>query len=243
MASLDQVADGIYRIATFAPRGNATFNQFLIEDEHPTLVHAGTRQDYEAVKRAIASVLEPSRLEYVVVLQFEGDEFGAMDQFATDAAGAVVVCGPVAARAFLHQLGYAGAIREVQDGDMLDLGSHKLRFLETPHVHAWDSIMAFEESTRSLFSGDLFVQPGDQPAIVREDLSREMCQWLRDLGVFAAEGPVRRVLDRLEGLAPSIVHPMHGGSLTADVLPVYVRALRTEPLAFNGKLFGRTVPS
>jgi hypothetical protein len=45
----------------------------------------------------------------------------------------------------------------------LDLGQHKLRVLETPHVHHWDSMMLFEEKTKSVFPSDLFIQPGDQP--------------------------------------------------------------------------------
>ena len=35
--------------------------------------------------------------------------------------------------------------------DSIDLGKHKLRFLETPHVHHWDSLMVVEETTGGLF--------------------------------------------------------------------------------------------
>lgn len=40
MARVDQVADGIYRISTF-PGRTLSFNQFLIHDDRPTLVHTG----------------------------------------------------------------------------------------------------------------------------------------------------------------------------------------------------------
>lgn len=42
MAEVDEVAEGIYRIATFVPRFGLTFNQFLIVDEQPLLFHTGT---------------------------------------------------------------------------------------------------------------------------------------------------------------------------------------------------------
>ena len=48
-------------------------------------------------------------------------------------------------------------------GQTLALGRHTLRFLETPHVHHWDSMMVVEESTQSLFPSDLYLQPGEQP--------------------------------------------------------------------------------
>ena len=43
-ASVDEIADRIYRISTFspsAPPGGITFNQFLIDDDEPMLVHTG----------------------------------------------------------------------------------------------------------------------------------------------------------------------------------------------------------
>jgi flavorubredoxin len=125
---------------------------------------------------------------------------------------------------------------------VIDLGEHKLRFLETPHVHYWDSMMVLEEKTGSLFPADLFIQPGDQPPIVRENLGKEMCQLYRELGIFAAAEPVLRVVDRLERLDLQWVHPMHGGSLPKEALPDYIRALQEETFAFEGKIFGRMIP-
>ena len=90
---------------------------------------------------------------------------------------------------------------------MIDLGAHKLRFLETPHVHHWDSMMVFEETTGSLFPADLFIQPGDQPPVVRENLGKEMCHLYRDVGIFAAREPVITVVNRLEKLDSNWIHP------------------------------------
>ena len=121
--------------------------------------------------------------------------------------------------------------------------SRCLRFLETPHVHHWDSLMVLEETTNSLFPADLFAHPGDQPAMVQENLSKQMCQWYREIGIFAAAEPVLRVVERLEKLNPRLIHPMHGGSLPQEVWPTCVHGLRSEPFAFEGKLFGRILPT
>ena len=142
----------------------------------------------------------------------------------------------------LTQWDYAGPMQGFRDGEVVDLGEHKLRFLETPHVHHWDSMMVFEETTSSLFPADLYIQPGDQPPVVRENLGKVMCGFYKEVGIFAAEEPVRRVVNRIEKLDPQWVHPMHGGSLPRDVIPDYTRALKDEPLAFDGKVFGRTIP-
>ncbi|MGA8484557.1 MAG: hypothetical protein WB706_09195 [Nitrososphaeraceae archaeon] len=36
--SISQISDGIYRIAGFVKEFGITFNQFLIEDDNPTLI-------------------------------------------------------------------------------------------------------------------------------------------------------------------------------------------------------------
>jgi flavorubredoxin len=127
------------------------------------------------------------------------------------------------------------------DGERLELGRHTLRFLGTPHVHHWDSMMVFEESTGSLFPSDLFLQPGDQPPVVTEDLGEAMIGVYRNVGIFAHEDPVRQVVDRIEALDPAWIFAMHGGTLTRESLPHYVRALREQDFGYRGILLGREV--
>ena len=83
--------------------------------------------------------------------------------------------------------------------------------------------MVFEETTESLFPSDLYIQPGDQPPVVNEDLAAEMCGFYREIGIFAHEEPVRQTMDRMERLDPEWVHAMHGGTLTGDDPPALLR--------------------
>ena len=241
MAQVDEVADGIYRISTFDPVKQLQFNQFLIEDELPALIHTGTFPMYKDVRKAVAEVLDPKRLAYVVCPHFEADECGGMGRFVAEAPEAVLACSDLGSRINLMQWDYSGPVRGFREGDTIDLGEHRLRLLETPHVHHWDSMMVFEEKTRSLFPADLYVQSGDQPAIVRENLGKEMCQLYREWGIFAAEEPVLGVVDRIELLDAQWINPMHGGSLPKEAVPSYTQALRSEAFAFEGKLFGRAI--
>lgn len=245
MAHIDEITSGIYRITTPPSADGApiTFNQFLIEDELPALIHTGVHGEYDSIRKAVREVLDPARLAYVVLLHFEGDECGGMNRFMDEARGAHLVGSDMSAILNLTTFGvdYVDRVRGVRDGDTIDLGSHTLSFLETPHVHHWDSMMVVEQSTRSLFPSDLFIQPGDQPPVVNEDLSAEMCGFYREIGIFAHEDPVRTTIDRLERLEPEWIHAMHGGTLTGEIFPRYVKALREEPFAFGGKSLGRPI--
>ncbi len=219
--------------------GAFQFNQFLVDDERPALIHTGMYGMYEAVRDAVAEVVDPGKLGYVILLHFESDECGGMDRFLEGAPRSTLACSELSNALNLSGWNFGGRVEGHVDGEVIDLGRHKLRFLETPHVHHWDSMMLFDETTRSLFPSDLFIQAGDQPPVVTENLGSEMCGLYREVGIFAHEEPVRRVVDRVEALDPDWVHGMHGGSLTREAFPHYVRALREEPFAYQGKLLSR----
>jgi flavorubredoxin len=238
---IDRLEAGIYRIATWVPAAGITFNQFLIEDERPTLIHTGMHELYDAVRDAVAEVLDPARLEFIALLHFEADECVGMNRFLTEAPHSTLVASALSAGLNLAGWDYRGKVRGFSDGELLDLGKHRLRFLETPHVHHWDSMMICEETTRSIFPADLYIQPDEQPVTVDQDLGEEMCAYYRQIGIFAHEQPVRAVIDRLEALDPAWMHAMHGGSLTREAIPRYTRALREQPFAYVGKVLRREV--
>jgi flavorubredoxin len=238
---IDCIVGGVYRIATWVPAAGITFNQFLIDDERPALIHTGMHELYEAVRAAVAEVLDPARLEFVALLHFEADECGGMDRFLAQAPDSTLVASALSAGLNLAGWDYRGKVQGFSDCEVLDLGAHRLRFLETPHVHHWDSMMIFEETTRSMFPADLYIQPGEQPVTVEQDVGTEMCAYYREIGIFAHEGPVRAVVDRIEALKPQWMHAMHGGSLTHQAIPSYTRALRDQSFAYDGRLLGRDV--
>ncbi len=236
---IDHLIGGIYRIASWVPEAGISFNQFLIDDEQPALIHTGEHGMYQHVRRAVAQVLDPGRLRYVALLHWEGDENGGMDRFLTEAPDASLIGSALSIQLKARGFGVVHRVRGFQDGQTLKLGRHTLRFLETPHVHHWDSMMVIEETTKSLFPADLFLQPGEQPPIVTENLSGAMCEAYRQAGIFAHEEPVRQVVERIAQLDLEWVHAMHGGTLTRAALPDYVAALRTNEFAYGGMLLGR----
>ncbi len=240
---IDHIDGGIYRISTLVEPYGITFNQFLIDDERPTLIHTGEHGAYEHVRKAISEVLDPTTLAYVALLHWEGDENGGMEGFLAEAEQAQLVGSALSIQLNARGFGAEARARGFQDGDALELGRHTLRFLETPHVHHWDSMMVVEESTGSLFPADLFLQPGDQPPIVTENLADAMVDVYRRVGIFAHERPVRRVVDRIEALGPRWVHAMHGGTLTQEAWPAYAEALREQEFAYAGWLLGRELPT
>src|SRR5581483_5306248 len=240
-ARIDHVVGGIYRISVWSPDAGLTFNQFLIDDESPTLVHTGRYDDYEAVVGAVSQVLDPARLANLVLLHWEGDENGGMDRFMSRAPGSRLVGSALSISLNAAGFGLRDRSQGFRDGEALELGEHTLRFLETPHVHHWDSMMVVEEKTNSLFPSDLFLQPGEQSPVTTENLAAEMLDAYRLYGIFAHEDPVRAAVRRITDLRPEWIHAMHGATITGDVLARYSQALLEEQFAYRGVLFGRPI--
>jgi len=238
---IDELVDGIYRISTWQEPYGITFNQFLIADERPALIHTGMHHLYDAVNGAIAQVLDPAKLSCILLLHWEGDENGGMDRFMRTAPQSELIGSLLSIQLNASGFGFTERVRGFRDGEVLDLGRHKLRFLETPHVHHWDSMMVIDETTHSLFPSDRLMQPADQPPVVTEDLSRPMLDLYRAAGIFAHEFPIRHVVDRLEQTELDWIHPMHGGSFRREEFSRYARALRENEFAYHGMLLGREI--
>jgi flavorubredoxin len=101
--------------------------------------------------------------------------------------------------------------------DALVVGAHRLRFIPTPHVpHGWESGLWFDETTGTLFSGDLFTQLGDTPAIVDDDIVAASLV-AEDVFHSTSFSPnLVPTLLQLAALEPTTLAVMHGASFRGD---------------------------
>ncbi|MGI0048321.1 MAG: hypothetical protein ACREAW_02175, partial [Nitrososphaera sp.] len=56
-AEIHEIKDGIYRISGFVKEFGITFNQFLVNDEQPTLIHTGPIGMYEQIEQKVKEVI------------------------------------------------------------------------------------------------------------------------------------------------------------------------------------------
>lgn len=211
---VDEIAPGIYRLATLipdiAPPAGFTFNQFLIDADQPLLYHCGPRALFPLVSAAAAKVVPLDRLRWIAFGHVEADECGSMNQWLAAAPKATVAHGALGCMVSLNDLADR-APRALENGEVMDLGGKRVRHIDTPHVpHAWEARALYEETTATLFTGDLFAHVGDGPAVVEtdivgpasatEDVFQATC-------LTAQTAPTIRALAKLE---PKTLAVMHG---------------------------------
>ena len=221
-ADVSEIAPKLYRISTFHPDFGIQFNQFLLDDDEPFLMHTGMRRMFEVTRAGVASVLDPARLRWIGYGHFEPDECGALNEWLALAPRAQALCSFVGQMVMLNDFADRPA-RALADGEVLATGRHRLRFLSTPHVpHGWDAGLFFEETGRTLLCSDLFFQPGDPEALVESDLVAPARKAIVEgsAGPLANDVPYTAQTDatlrRLAALEPRTLAVMHGSSFRGN---------------------------
>lgn len=214
-----EIASGIHRLSTCVPDaapGGFTFNQFLIVADEPLLFHTGPRGMFPLVSEAIASIVPVESLRWIMFGHFESDECGAMNELLDAAPEAKVAHGRIACMTSLNDICQRPP-RQLADGEVMDLGGKRVRYLDTPHVpHNWESGMLFEETTRTLLCGDLFTHTGNGPAITTDDIvpaAMETEALFKATALSASTAPTIRELAQLQ---PDRLAVMHGSSFEGD---------------------------
>jgi flavorubredoxin len=215
---IDEVADAIYRISTPVSEipGGFSFNQYLLKGDQPLLFHTGPRQMCPLVQEAISSVMDVKNLRFIGFSHFEDDECGALAALLALAPDAVPLCGRI--NAMINGGSFDKPARVLAHDETLSLGSHRVRWFDTPHLpHAWECGYLMEEKTRTLLCGDLFTQGGsDRPPITTSDILEPSEAFRKQMDYYSHTKNVRSLIATLAAAKPARLACMHGSAWEGD---------------------------
>jgi flavorubredoxin len=218
--TVTEIGDRIYRLSTFvpevAPPAGFVFNQFLIDADEPVLFHCGGRRFFPSVSAAVEKVMPVARLRWIGFGHVESDECGSMNLWLAAAPQAEIIHGLTACNVSLQDLADRPP-RALADGESVDIGTRRIRYIDTPHVpHGWEAGVLFEEMTRTLLCGDLFTHTGNGAALVEADIVGPAIaaeDIFHATAVTPMTGPSIR---KLADLKPNTLAVMHGSSYRGD---------------------------
>jgi hypothetical protein len=219
---VDEIAPGVFRISTYVGKYDLQFNQFLVLDDEPLLFHTGMKGMFDLVRQAVEKVLDPGILRWIGFSHFEADECGSLNEWLALAPQAKPICGVIGATININDFTDHRA-HVLGEGEVLQTGRCRFRFLETPQVpHGWDAGMLFEETGKTLFCSDLFLHNGNVEPVTEQDmLGRARASLLGfEAGPLAGSTPytprTEGILHRLAGLEPQRLAIMHGSTFVGD---------------------------
>jgi flavorubredoxin len=136
-----------------------TYNSFLIRDEKTALIDTVREAFGKHLLQNIATLTDPSKVDYVVCNHAEPDHSGALPQVLRALPNAVLVCDKKCVDVLSKHFDISDwKIEVVAGGDTISLGKRSLRFIETPMVHWPESMFTYVPEEKLLFSMDAFGQ-------------------------------------------------------------------------------------
>ena len=217
--NVQEIAEGIYRVNTPVelPGVAFSFNQYLVDDAEPLLFHTGPRRLFPLVSEAVRHVLPPERLRWIAFSHFEADECGSLNEWLALAPAAQPLCSTTAAMVSVGDV----ADREPRgftDGETFSTGRRTLRWFDTPHLpHGWETGYLADESTRTLFCGDLFTQPGPgNAALTSSDILGPSEAFRQSMDYYAHSKNAAPLFAKLASFEPETLAVMHGSAWRGD---------------------------
>ena len=220
VTSIAEIGADTYRINTALPDmipGGFSFNQYLVVDEMPLLFHTGPKKLFPLIRAQIETVMPVSKLRYIAFSHVESDECGSLAEFLAAAPQARPVCSQVAAMVSIGDMVDVEPLA-LADGQQLSLGRHQLSWQSTPHLpHGWECGYLFDATTKTLFCGDLFTQPGTgERPLVSDDILAPSEAFRRQMDYYAHGRDTPVLIDKLARLEPGLLACMHGSAWSGD---------------------------
>ncbi len=198
-----------------------SYNSYLILDEKVAVLDTVDARKADIWLEGLQEALEGRKPDYLIVNHMEPDHSGVIGRL-TELYPEITIVATAMAIKFLGQFNPGKTFRTqaVKEGDTLCLGGKTLKFFTAPMVHWPEVMVAFEESTGTLFSADAFGKFG---AISKSAFWADEDDWACEarryyFNICGKYGPqVSALLKKLP--AVKLIAPLHGPLMRNDLTP------------------------
>lgn len=230
-----KIKDGIYSVGVLNPNMRifdvimktefgTSYNAYLITGEKNVLIDTVHPRFFDEYLENIRSVIDPAKIDYVVMNHNEPDHSGSLAKLWKVAPQIQVLSSP-AGKIYLGPITNASDlnVRAVKDGETLDIGRGKqLKFISAPFLHWPDSMFTWLASDKIAFTCDFlgchYCEPRMFDSLVSYPRYFENAFRLYYDAIFSPFKPyVLKGLEKLNELDAEFVCNSHGPILTKGV--------------------------
>ena len=205
-----------------------SYNSYVILDDRIAIMDTADIRKEEQWKANLAEALGGRKPDYLVVHHMEPDH-SALVAWVLDAYPGITLVSSAKAVQMLGQffegIDLEGRTKVVKEGDVIDLGTHTLRFFAAPMVHWPEVMVSFDAADGALYSADAFGKFGalSKCGFYGRDDDDWACEgrryYFNIVGKYGAQ--VQALLRKLSDLPVKTIRPLHGPVLE-DNLGQYV---------------------
>ncbi len=192
------------------------YNSYLIVDEKIALIDSVEGSNCTEYISKIQSIIgKDKKVDYIIVNHMEPDHSGLLKTVVAHYPDIKIVGNKKTFGMIKDFFDITENLHPVEEGDELDLGSHKLKFFMAPMVHWPETMVTYEMNNKVLFSGDAFGSFGALDGgifdyevdldLFEEEMRRYYSNIVGKYGMM-----VQKALAKLSGLEINTICATHG---------------------------------
>lgn len=198
----------------YSTERGTTYNAFLIRADKITLVDTVRAPFFDEMMARIASVVDPSRIDFIVSNHSELDHTGCLPRTVACVRPEKIFASANGLKALAAHFHTDLGATAVADGETVSLGNRTLAFYETRMLHWPDSMFCHLPEEELLFSQDGFGMhlASDErfadeidPAVLHEETAKYYANILLPFSPM-----VKMALEKTAGLRIGAILPDHG---------------------------------
>ena len=194
-----------------------SYNSYLIKDEKNVVLDTIDEKLTDTWLKNLEEALNGKKPDYLVVSHMEPDHAYNIGKLAKKYPEMKIVGNQLTFNMlanFFKEIDFSNRKFVVMEGDVLDIGKHKLQFFMAPMVHWPEVMVTYEQTEKVLFSADGFGKFGALD--VEEEWDCEARRYY--FGIVGKYGmQVQALLKKAATLDIQIICPLHGPILKENL--------------------------
>ena len=203
-----------------------SYNSYIIKDEKNVILDTIDERVTNIWLEKLEKELEGKSPDYLVVSHMEPDHAYNIELLATKYPEMKIIGNQTTFNIlanFFNKIDLTDRKVVVKEGQVIDIGKHKLQFFMAPMVHWPEVMVTYEQTEKILFSADGFGKFGAIEA--KEDWDCEARRYY--FGIVGKYGmQVQALLNKVSNLEIKMICPLHGPILKEN-LKYYIDKYKT----------------
>ena len=225
-SGVQEIAPGIYWVGEESAEGGLQCNPYLLVDgEEAVLIDPGSVLDFGYVYDNVCSVISPEKVKYVILHHQDPDLCSSVPLFERNGFH-FQIATHWRTKMLVRYYGINSDYYIVNGKQFrLTLQSGRtLSFLASPYLHFSGAIMTYDETTRTLFSSDLFGSFSNVWNLFAQDDYMEKMKAYHE-NYMPSNDVLRPVMETLLKIPIDRIAPQHGSIIDKNVKN-HIKALR-----------------
>ena len=198
-------------------KNGMSYNSYLIKDEKNVVLDTIDEKLTDTWFQNLENALDGEKPDYLVVSHMEPDHAYNIGKLAKKYPEMKIVGNQLTFNMlanFFKEIDFSNRKFVVMEGDVLDIGKHKLQFFMAPMVHWPEVMVTYEQTEKILFSADGFGKFGALD--VEEEWDCEARRYY--FGIVGKYGmQVQALLKKAANLDIQMICPLHGPILKENL--------------------------